>query len=62
VSIATVSSAPASATRDALQFPLPLSISLCPRSPTVRRAAATVDPGHRRVSVAAEESPEAALR
>ncbi|PWZ31419.1 hypothetical protein Zm00014a_042163 [Zea mays] len=62
MSIATVSFAPTSATRNAHQFPLPLPISLCPRSPAVRRAAATVDPGHRRVSVAAEESPEPALR
>jgi hypothetical protein len=43
---ATVSFAPASATWDALQFPLPLSISLCPRSPAVLRAAAEVR--HRR--------------
>jgi hypothetical protein len=43
---ATVSSAPTSATRDAPQFPLPLPISLCPRSPAVLRAAAEVR--HRR--------------
>jgi hypothetical protein len=43
---ATVSSAPTSATRDAPQFPLPLPISLCPRSPAVLRAAAGVR--HRR--------------
>ncbi|PWZ10241.1 hypothetical protein Zm00014a_036400, partial [Zea mays] len=42
VSVATVSFAPASATRDAPQFPLPLPISLCPRSPAVPRAAAGV--------------------
>ncbi|PWZ34273.1 hypothetical protein Zm00014a_008487, partial [Zea mays] len=42
VSVATVSFAPASATRDAPQFPLPLPISLCPRSPVVPRAAAKV--------------------
>ncbi|PWZ52463.1 hypothetical protein Zm00014a_041402 [Zea mays] len=41
-----VSSAPTSATRDALQFPLPLSNFLCPRSPVVLRAAAVVR--HRR--------------
>ncbi|PWZ05992.1 hypothetical protein Zm00014a_017990, partial [Zea mays] len=46
VSVATVSFAPASATRDAPQFPLPLPISLCPRSPVVPRAAAEVR--HRR--------------
>ncbi|PWZ53108.1 hypothetical protein Zm00014a_020628, partial [Zea mays] len=46
VSVATVSFAPASATRDAPQFPLPLPISLCPRSPTVPRATAEVR--HRR--------------
>ncbi|PWZ24390.1 hypothetical protein Zm00014a_009925, partial [Zea mays] len=46
VSVATVSFAPASATRDAPQFPLPLPISLCPRSPAVPRAAAEVR--HRR--------------
>ncbi|PWZ16676.1 hypothetical protein Zm00014a_013825, partial [Zea mays] len=43
---APVSSAPTSATRDAPQFPLPLPISLCPRSPAVPRAAAEVR--HRR--------------
>ncbi|PWZ37625.1 hypothetical protein Zm00014a_030651, partial [Zea mays] len=43
---APVSSAPTSATRDAPQFPLPLPISLCPRSPAVLRAAAEVR--HRR--------------
>ncbi len=43
---ATVSSAPTSATRNAPQFPLPLPISLCPRSPAVLRAAAEVR--HRR--------------
>jgi hypothetical protein len=43
---ATVSFAPTSATRDALQFPFPLSNSLCPRSPAVLRAAAVVR--HRR--------------
>jgi hypothetical protein len=42
VSVATVSFAPASATWDAPQFPLPLPISLCPRSPAVLRAAAEV--------------------
>jgi hypothetical protein len=62
VSIATVSFAPASATRNALQFPLPLPISLGPRSPAVLRAAATVDPGRRRVIAATEETPEPALR
>ncbi|PWZ40846.1 hypothetical protein Zm00014a_014552, partial [Zea mays] len=46
VSVATVSFAPASATRDVPQFPLPLPISLCPRSPAVPRAAAEVR--HRR--------------
>ncbi|PWZ11547.1 hypothetical protein Zm00014a_040191, partial [Zea mays] len=46
VSVATVSFAPASATRDAPQFPLPLPISLCPRSPAIPRAAAEVR--HRR--------------
>ncbi|PWZ10020.1 hypothetical protein Zm00014a_016512, partial [Zea mays] len=46
VLFATVSSAPTSATRDTLQFPLPLSISLCPRSPAALRAAAEVR--HRR--------------
>jgi hypothetical protein len=46
VPFATVSSAPTSATRDAPQFPLPLPISLCPRSPAVLRAAAEVR--HRR--------------
>jgi hypothetical protein len=46
VSVATVSFAPASATRDAPQLPLPLPISLCPRSPAVPRAAAEVR--HRR--------------
>ncbi|PWZ27381.1 hypothetical protein Zm00014a_012233, partial [Zea mays] len=46
VSVATVSFAPASATRDAPQIPLPLPISLCPRSPAVPRAAAEVP--HRR--------------
>ncbi|PWZ53109.1 hypothetical protein Zm00014a_020627, partial [Zea mays] len=46
VPVATVSFAPASATRDAPQFPLPLPISLCPRSPAVPRAAAEVR--HRR--------------
>jgi hypothetical protein len=39
---ATVSFASASATRDAPQFPRPLPISLCPRSPAVLRAAAEV--------------------
>jgi hypothetical protein len=43
---ATVSFAPTSATQDAPQFPLPLPISLCPRSPAVLRAAAEVR--HRR--------------
>jgi hypothetical protein len=43
---ATVSFASTSATRDAPQFPLPLPISLCPRSPAVLRAAAEVR--HRR--------------
>ncbi|PWZ41443.1 hypothetical protein Zm00014a_025711, partial [Zea mays] len=42
----TVSSAPTSATRDAPQFPLPLPISVYPRSPAVLRAAAKVR--HRR--------------
>ncbi|PWZ32640.1 hypothetical protein Zm00014a_030002, partial [Zea mays] len=46
VPFATVSSAPTSATWDAPQFPLPLPISLCPRSPAVLRAAAGVR--HRR--------------
>jgi hypothetical protein len=46
VPLATVSSASTSATRDAPQFPLPLPISLCPRSPTILRAAAEVR--HRR--------------
>jgi hypothetical protein len=46
VSVATVSFSPVSATRDAPQFPLPLPISLCPRSPAVPRAAAKVR--HRR--------------
>jgi hypothetical protein len=46
VPVATVSSASTSATRDAPQFPLPLPISLCPRSPAVPRAAAEVR--HRR--------------
>jgi hypothetical protein len=43
---ATVSFASASATRDAPQFPFPLPISLCLRSPAVLRAAAEVR--HRR--------------
>ncbi|PWZ19743.1 hypothetical protein Zm00014a_028141, partial [Zea mays] len=43
---ATVSFASTSATRDVPQFPLPLPISLCPRSPVVLRAAAEVR--HRR--------------
>jgi hypothetical protein len=42
VPVATVSFASTSATRDAPQFPLPLPISLCPRSPAVLRAAAEV--------------------
>jgi hypothetical protein len=46
VPFALVSSAPTSATRDTPQFPLPLPISLCPRSPAVPRAAAEVH--HRR--------------
>ncbi|PWZ20037.1 hypothetical protein Zm00014a_018646, partial [Zea mays] len=46
VSVATVSFAPVSATRDAPQFPFPLPISLCPRSPAAPRAAAEVR--HRR--------------
>jgi hypothetical protein len=46
VPLATVSSAPTSAIRNAPQFPLPLPISLCPRSPAVLRAAAEVR--HRR--------------
>jgi hypothetical protein len=46
VPFATVSSASTSATRDAPQFPLPLPISLCSRSPDVLCAAAEVR--HRR--------------
>jgi hypothetical protein len=62
---ATVSFAPASATRDAPQFPLSLPESLYPRSPPFSaqpRRSAIVDSGCRRVSVAIEGSLEFALR